>query len=336
MSHLVGVGYDTLYIWNWRNLKAEPQIVRFDNSWVPLDFRNDPIIKKPSNYKYSLIGTDLLAHAIHQRDDMHIVVRAIDSEKEFNRWPLSRRWDCWQLRNTQNAQHVAVHLRENFDFVLADRNRKDEGRHRLGILSEGDSEIRWVSVVYMHSGIIPNISSIAVSEDGRYLAAVGTDSGGFIHVADVTAKKVLWQKVPHGAEVPHGEWTVNFNDVCFSPDSKHIYVAGNFGLFCFETETGKILSQWQIDGRLVSVAMTPDARLVAGGTEISGFVYIWDAETGNLLMRITTDQGTHYRLAFSPDSTLLATSGTRGDVIKFWKMPASDWKPKSVTTDPSK
>jgi WD40 repeat protein len=93
-------------------------------------------------------------------------------------------------------------------------------------------------------------------------------------------------------------------------------------LFCFDVATGRILSQWQIGGRFVGVDVSPDGRLVAGGTSISGYVYVYDAKTGKLLLRLDTDQGTHYRLTFSPDSTLLATRGTRTWKVKIWKMPS--------------
>jgi WD40 repeat protein len=150
----------------------------------------------------------------------------------------------------------------------------------------------------------------------------GVSDGGFIHVVDVARQEVMWQKVPHGSEVPDGPWTVGFNDACFSPDSELIYVAGNVGLFCFDVQTGRILSQWPVAGRCIGVAASPDGRLVAGGAGGNGLVYIFDARTGSLRRTIGTGQHTIYGLTFSPDSTLLATSGVMRTGVKIWKMPS--------------
>ena len=327
---LVAVGCDVLYVWDWANLGGGAERTTFDESWMQLDCLNEPI--KPTNYGYSLMFPDRIVCASHREDDTRIAIRDMEGNSDFKHWSFGRRWDCEQLRNTRNGEWVAVHLRETDEFVSADKyefpgrrrpnSRNDEGRHRLGVISEEADEIRWVSTIHQHSISLPNLSSIAVSEDGKYLAAVGASSGGFIHVADVNKQARLWQKVPHGSEVPHGPWTVNFNDVCFSPDSKRVYVAGNVGLFCFDVATGRILSQRQIGGRFVGVDVSPDGSLVAGGTAISGYAYVYDAKTGKLLLRVDTDQGTLYRLTFSPDSTLLATSGTKRWNVKIWKMPS--------------
>jgi hypothetical protein len=336
---LVAVGCDVLYVWDWANLGGGAERTTFDESWVQLDLLNEPI--KPTNCGYSLMFPGRIVCASHREDDTRIVIRGMEGSSELRHWSLGRRWNCQQLRNTRNGKWVAVHLVEDYKFVRADKDefrgrrrpnsRNDEGRHQLGVISEEADEIRWVSTIYRHFHTLPDLSSMAVSEDGKYLAAVGasgdappvgTIGGGFIHVADVNKQARLWQKVPHGSEVPHGPWTVNFNDVCFSPDGKRVYVAGNLGLFCFDVATGRILSQWQIGGRFVGVDVSPDGSLVAGGTAISGYAYVYDAKTGKLLLRLDTDQGTLYRLTFSPDSTLLATSGTKRWNVKIWKMPA--------------
>jgi WD40 repeat protein len=215
-------------------------------------------------------------------------------------------------------------LDENYTYVSQDEHRSDGGRLRLGVIGTQPDKIQWVTTIRKKELFLPEVWHAAVSEDGKYLVAVGTNNGGFIHLADVTQKKVLWEKVPMGAEVPDGDWTVNFNDVCFSPDSKYVYVGGNCGLFCFDVATGKILSQWEVPGRCMSVAVSPDGKLVAGGGGGTGFVYVYHTKTGQLLRRLQTGQFTIYGLAFSPDSTLLATSGVMNTDVKIWKMPSVD------------
>jgi WD40 repeat protein len=317
---LVGGGQDGFsYLWDWQYINEQPQRIAVGRWYDEGHWRILPL-----NKGCALMSCNQLLYVAHENDGTFVVVRDINEKREVNQWSLGKQWLCEQLRSSRNGKFVALRLEENFDFVLEGRRagRTDKGRHRLGIINSLSDEIKCVWTIYKNSITTPNISSAALSEDGRYLAAVGADNGGWILLADVEGKKVLWQKVPHGDEVPHGIWTVNFNDVCFSADGKYIYVAGNLGLFCFDVATGKILSQWQIEGRFVSLDVSADGRLVVGGTEISGDVYVYDARTGRMLLKLLTGQFSIYGLAFSPDSKLLATSGVKNTNIKIWKMPA--------------
>jgi WD40 repeat protein len=259
-------------------------------------------------------------HASHTKEDTIIIGRSINVGGQRSTWSLGGEWDCAHLRSTHNGYYAGVHSCN----LLNQKSRYDKKRDRLGLITHKSDAIQWITTIPLKDAM-PDISNVAVSEDGKYLAAVGVDDGGgWILMADVAQKKVLWQKVPHGDEVPHGIWTVGFNDVSFFPDSKHVYVAGNVGLFCFEVATGRILSQWQIDGRFISVAVSPDGQLVAGGTELYGSVHIYQAKTGKPLLILLTGQYTVYGLAFSPDSTMLATSGVKYTNVKIWKMPSQD------------
>ncbi|UCD59044.1 MAG: hypothetical protein JSV16_08100 [Candidatus Hydrogenedentota bacterium] len=308
-----------LYLWQWPDLNAEPQKVKVGLWWPRRELSTPPL-----NLGSTLISSSAqVIYASHEDDDTTIVLRSINRDHESKRWSLGREWWCERLRNTNNGRFVAICLQELFTYFLKDESRNDYGRYRFGIIDCQADEIQWISTIYRWLRL-PIISSVSVSGDGQYLAAVGTKNGGFIHLADVANKRVLWEKVPLGEEVPHGDWTVNFNDVSFSPDSNYVYVAGNCGLFCFDTATGKILSQWQTASRLVSVSISTDGRLVAGGTVATGFVYIWEAKTGKLVLKLLTGQHSIYGLAFSPDSTLLATSGVPKSNIKIWEMPPAD------------
>jgi WD40 repeat protein len=317
---LAGTGYRLVVLWKWSDLDSPPQVIHIDDTWLP-DWKSakGPF---PPNVNYALMFPERIVCGSHGKDDTLLIVRDIKGTREFKRWSAGKKWDCKGIWNTWNGKFAALCLKEKYEYVLKDKSRTHEGRFRLGLVDSQAEEVRWVSTVYRKESLLPNISAVAISEDGKYLAAVGTNEGGFIHMADVEQKKPLWEKVPMGKEVPMGDWTVNFNDVCFSPDSKYAYVAGNVGFLCFDVATGTILSQWPIPGRCMSVAVSPDGRLVAGGTEGSDWVYVYEARTGRLLLRIKTRQFSTYGLAFSPDSKLLATSGVKNTNIKIWKMPS--------------
>jgi WD40 repeat protein len=194
--------------------------------------------------------------------------------------------------------------------------------------------MQWLPTFFRRDWSLPHLYAVAASEDGNYICIVGTCNGGWIMLADVVQKRVLWEKLPKREDILYGRWTVCFNDVCFSPDSKRIYVAGNCGLFCFDTATGKIIKQWPM-GIAESVAVSPDERLVAVGLPGTGYVYICDVNTANPIgipvLRLDTGQHSVYSLAFSPDSKFLATEGVLNTNIKIWKMPSPAPETKTVT-----
>jgi WD40 repeat protein len=329
---LVATGYDVVCVWDWADIDKKPQQTHIDDSWMPLWLWEPKTGIYPPNQSCTLMAPEGLAHVSHREDDTSIVVRHISHNQELNRWSLGRRWYCKELRSSRNGKFIAILVPENYRFVVKDKDRKHEGRYRLGVIDTQMGEIQWVTTIHQKEISIPTLHRVAVSEDGKYLAgAGGTRGGGLLHLADVNEKKVVWEKVPRGEEVPVGEWTVNFNDLCFSPDTKYIYVGGNVGVFCFEVSTGKILSQWPIRGQCMSVDVSPNGRLVAGGVEGSEIVYLFDARSGRLLRKVRTGQYSVYGVTFSPDSKMLATSGVKNTNVKIWKMPAPSPEANSPT-----
>src|SRR5262245_3403080 len=65
--------------------------------------------------------------------------------------------------------------------------------------------------------------------------------------------------------------------------------------------------KWEV----VSLAFSPDGKLIAGGAGFPGCIIFWDATTGKEVRRI---EGEHVgdMLAFSPDGKILAT-------VRNWK-----------------
>jgi WD40 repeat protein len=92
---------------------------------------------------------------------------------------------------------------------------------------------------------------------------------------------------------------------------------------------------------LVSVAISPDGKTVAGG-DTGGTIHLWDAMTGKLLPPDPEFSGRGqpaYSVAFDPTGQLLAATDSRG--VRLWKWAttaeAPTWLPyaTSVTFDPS-
>lgn len=134
-------------------------------------------------------------------------------------------------------------------------------------------------------------------------------------MVDTTEKKLLWT-----ITLPD----TDFDDCEFSPDDKTLYVPGVSESFMYVVDTGKVKSQWPADsryGRFVSVAASPNGKWVAAGAGSGGDVCVWAVDTGKVVLHLKhADRATVYGVAFSPDSSLLATSGTHGN-IQIWSMP---------------
>ncbi|MGB2773877.1 MAG: hypothetical protein WBF31_16275 [Anaerolineae bacterium] len=66
----------------------------------------------------------------------------------------------------------------------------------------------------------------------------------------------------------------------------------------------------------LSVALSPDDNLIAGGTS-EGMVWLWDRASGQLLRKLSGHAGGVRALAFSADGRVLAASGEDGQ-IHLW------------------
>ncbi|MHC4087410.1 MAG: WD40 repeat domain-containing protein [Planctomycetota bacterium] len=338
---LMAAGKDgNLYLWDWRELSKEPKIIELDSQllWLPRWHRDSLFAQ---NEVYALLTQKWIIHPSHDdvdmvlEDDLNLIVRDVEGQKEVNRWTV-KGFFCEQLRSTRNGKFVAVLLDDDMDSYVegVSRHGIDHRGYRLGLIGPSPTDIQWLPTFFRGEHSLPNLYAVAASEDGNYVCIVGNSSGGWIMLADVVRKKIVWEKSPKREDILYGRWTVVFNGVCFSPDGIRIYVAGNCGLFCFETATGKIIKQWPTP-RVLSVAVSPDERLVAIGEEGYHSVYICDVNSANPvgkpILELDTGQYSPYSLAFSPDSKFLATEGILNTNIKIWKMPPPALEKKTTT-----
>ena len=139
-------------------------------------------------------------------------------------------------------------------------------------------------------------------------------------VYDATASKVAW-------DILAGE--AGIKSVTFSPDGKRVYACGTTGCVCvFDAETGKKAQRWlcsrsgqeEFGYRAENLTVSADGRFVACGTSPDGDVYVWNAETGKLLQRISPNLGTTATLAFSPDSRRLAVVSLKSHAVDVFEL----------------
>jgi WD40 repeat protein len=338
---LAAAGQDgNLYLWDWKELSKEPKVIELDSKllWLPRWNRDAPL---SHNKVCALLAQKWIIHPSHDdvemvlKDDLNLIVRDVEGQKEVNRWTV-KGFFCKQLRSTRNGKFVAVLLDDDLDSYVegVSRHGIEHRGYRLGLIGPSPTEIRWLPrTFFRNKHNLPILRAVAASEDGKYVCIVGNIDGGWIMLADVVRKKVMWEKTPQREDILYGRWTVAFNDVCFSPDGKRIYVAGNCGLFCFDTASGKVIKQWPRPFA-TSVAVSPDERLVAFGEPGYHKVYICDVNSANPIgipiLRFDTGQYSVYNLVFSPDSKFLATEGVLNTNIKIWKMPPPASETKTV------
>jgi WD40 repeat protein len=171
------------------------------------------------------------------------------------------------------------------------------------------------------------LDSIAISNDGALVAAVGAKDTGWLLVADTKTKKVLWEQTVKD--------TPELNKVIFSPDGQWVY-ASEPGrcIYVFGAADGKFADKLAMDKyqtppnnpqTIGFLAISPDGRLFAATTQPASTAWIWNIETDRKIVSFsgrTAISG----LAFSPDSSLLATGFLIRSNVNIWKIPQKTLK----------
>jgi WD40 repeat protein len=117
--------------------------------------------------------------------------------------------------------------------------------------------------------------------------------------------------------------------VAFAPDGQ-LLASGSYDgkVRVYDRRTGALLRAIGTEPcrGLNAVAFSPDGkRLAGGGLEMDKTIKVWDAQTGSLLWALAghkaADPGNlyaeSYAVAFAPDGTTLASSGT-GKALALW------------------
>jgi WD40 repeat protein len=233
----------------------------------------------------------------------------LNDGKVMHRWKREKNWSSYLSRPSRNGKHVVV-WEENSNLP--------EQNIRIGMLSPKAEKVEPIVVAAVMAGAIYNV---VPSDNGAYVAFAGWDNGTML--VDVEKKKVLWTQ---GLET-------DSKDVAFSPDSKIVYAGGMKGrVYGMSVESGKILTRWWATAsgreepghRISTLSVSPDGRFVAAGTGPEGQVFLFSADTGELLRVLNHGGSTIFITHFAPDSKRLAT--VAAGQIKIWAIPEKDEK----------
>lgn len=123
-----------------------------------------------------------------------------------------------------------------------------------------------------------------------------------------------------GARVPLGRVMGGSNwDGVTIPGTSRMVVDGHdprgpWEAVVVDMADGRVVTRRAISGSGYRVAVSPDGRTVASGTQ-EGKLELWDPVTGALVRAVRADAGPTLGVAWSPDGTRVATTGFDGQVL---------------------
>jgi WD40 repeat protein len=192
------------------------------------------------------------------------------------------------------------------------------------------------------------VDSMAVSPDGRWLAAAGPGEKEHVKVWDVRAGKEvvglpeagralafspdgrvlatkdaeeacdirLWS-VPDGKAVGRLRGSNGWvGSAAFSPDGRTLVAGAGWWLRVWDVRTEKETTAFRCDSGIDTVAFHPDGRRVVTAEDF-GPVRLWDLTTG----KVVATYPAHGPAALSPDGKVLATGSEDHTEILLWAVP---------------
>lgn len=150
------------------------------------------------------------------------------------------------------------------------------------------------------------VNCVAVSPDGQRIASGGYDNT--VKVSNLISGEELRSTVRQNDHV---------DGLAFSPDGVHIVGCCKQTVTIWDVETLTAVRTWETGQRRVwTVSYSPDgARIVSSGDDRS--VKVWDAATGEELVKLTGHTAGVMQAVFSPDGTKIF-SGSSDRTVRVW------------------
>jgi WD40 repeat protein len=169
-------------------------------------------------------------------------------------------------------------------------------------------------VAVLGEGDPTQIQAVAISPDGRTLAAAGVD--GTLKLWDLANARLLHTLSGRGAHIWH---------VAFSPDGKTLASgSADRTITLWEVASGKVRQSLRgHTNQVFRVAFAPDGKTLASTGEDRS-VKLWDVDTGRLRRTLALSGGALWALAFSSDGKTLATAGD-DPTVRLWDV-ATGWE----------
>lgn len=230
----------------------------------------------------------------------------------------------WAFIERHNAELEKLNSQLNTASWSA---RLDDYQKSKGILNKINESYKNIPVARRHSYNLLNwfnqlrgsgseyvyktgaaLSAVAVSSDGKLLAAAGEK--GSLVLFDAHNGELSQRLQGH---------TKNVKTVVFHSKDEWLASAGDDKQIIFwSLPSGKIIKQWQAPNKVRALAISPDNKyLVSGGTDKN--ITLWNIETGQISHTFKGHKKLISDIAFSPNGELLA-SASYDDTSRLWQL----------------
>ena len=236
--------------------------------------------------------------------------------------------DVWDAATGQEALTLTLKGRKNNSWSAA---FSPDGRRIISGNQDGTVMV-WNAVTGKEmltlKGHTYLVSDVAFSPNGYRIVSVGEDNT--VRVWDaVTGKEMLTLKVGNTCKKNLG----SVNNVAYSADGQRIVFAYQGIVTVWDAETGEetltlpdvggMMGGGMMGGGMMggmveisSVAFSPDGQQIISGNQ-DGTVKVWNAVTGQEMLRLKGHAGDVESVAFSPDGQRIISGGQDG-TVKVW------------------
>ena len=157
------------------------------------------------------------------------------------------------------------------------------------------------------------ITSVAVSRDGRYVAAIGQN--GWLRVWRAGS----WKLVGYRSELQDDGVTPGLDVAMFAPDGS-LVTAGSTKVGVWDIKADRLLDPEliDVDVSVDDAALSRDGHVLALGTNEDSLIRLLDLRTRKLLEPLSGHSRSVDSLAFSADGRVLASGSAFDETIRLW------------------
>lgn len=253
---------------------------------------------------------------------------SVDGQIIFSCGGATAKIKLWSIKEERKIEEVSGHSEQVWSIAISpdgqtlasaskDKTIKLWSVQKEGFLLWSTTKLRARQTLIGHSD---EVTFVRFSPDGQTLASGSKD--GTIKLWSLQTLKMQRTITGYKSGIAGGH-----DRSAFSHDGKIIAAIGMVNdkskIKLWSVQTGEllqILNSTTEEHGIWSVAISPDGKIIAGGTFDTFAVKLWSVETGQEIQTLTGHSKPVTAVAFSPNGQTLA-SGSVGDrTTKLWRM----------------